>query len=75
MGRERPLRTPWVDHPHIHGGEIAGLKGLQGGIGWAESDEFPCAVAVQDLSAVGGDAIAGLLCSPGRCAGNGLCSL
>ena len=28
------------NHPHIHGGEIACLKGLQGGIGWAESDAF-----------------------------------
>jgi len=28
------------NHPHIHGGEIASLKGLQGGIGWAESDAF-----------------------------------
>jgi hypothetical protein len=28
------------NHPHIHGGEIACLKGLQGGTGWAESDAF-----------------------------------
>jgi hypothetical protein len=28
------------NHPHIHGGEIACLKGLQGGIGWAESEAF-----------------------------------
>ena len=28
------------NHPHIHGGEIACLKGLQGSIGWAESEAF-----------------------------------
>ena len=27
-------------HPRIHGGEIACLKGLQGGTGWPESDLF-----------------------------------
>jgi hypothetical protein len=35
-------------HPHIHGGEIALLKGLQGGIGWAESEAFRTAVSVDD---------------------------
>jgi hypothetical protein len=28
------------DNVRIHGGEIAVLKGLQGGIGWAESARF-----------------------------------
>jgi hypothetical protein len=36
-------------HPHIHGGEIAVLKGLQGGIGWAESAAFRAAVSVEDV--------------------------
>ena len=36
-------------HPRIHGGEIAVLKGLQGAIGWAESDAFRAAVSVEDL--------------------------
>jgi hypothetical protein len=27
-------------HPHIHGGEIAVLKGLQGGVGWIEPEAF-----------------------------------
>lgn len=35
-------------HPHIHGGEIAVLKGLQGS-GWAESDAFRAAVVVEEL--------------------------
>ena len=35
-------------HPHIHGGEIAVLKGLQGAIGWAESEAFRAAVIVKD---------------------------
>jgi DinB superfamily len=35
-------------HPYIHGGEIAVLKGLQGAIGWAESEAFPAAVSVKD---------------------------
>jgi DinB superfamily len=36
-------------HPHIHGGEIAVLKGLQGGIGWVEPEEFRAGVSVDDL--------------------------
>jgi hypothetical protein len=40
-----------VDHPRIHGGEIACLKGLQGGVGWTESEAFAAAVEVEDLSA------------------------
>jgi hypothetical protein len=40
-----------VDHPRIHGGEIACLKGLQGGVGWSESEAFAAAVEVDDLSA------------------------
>lgn len=28
------------NHPHIHGGEIAALKGLQGGTGWDQSNRF-----------------------------------
>jgi hypothetical protein len=35
-------------HPHIHGGEIAVLKGLQGAIGWTESEAFRAAVIVKD---------------------------
>jgi hypothetical protein len=35
-------------HVRIHGGEIACLKGLQGGIGWQESDAFRAAVEVED---------------------------
>jgi hypothetical protein len=35
-------------HPHIHGGEIAVLKGLQGAIGWVESEAFAAAVRVRD---------------------------
>ncbi len=35
-------------HPYIHGGEIAVLKGLQGAIGWAESEAFRMAVSVKD---------------------------
>jgi hypothetical protein len=37
------------DHPRIHGGEIAVLKGLQGGVGWIEPDEFRAAVTVEEL--------------------------
>jgi len=37
-------------HVHIHGGEIAVLKGLQGAIGWTESDAFRAAVHVEDLA-------------------------
>jgi hypothetical protein len=37
------------EHPYIHGGEIAVLKGLQGGIGWAESAAFRAGVSVVDL--------------------------
>ena len=36
------------EHPHIHGGEIAVLKGLQGAIGWTESEAFRAAVSVKD---------------------------
>jgi hypothetical protein len=36
------------EHVHIHGGEIACLKGMQGGIGWRESDAFRAAVIVED---------------------------
>jgi hypothetical protein len=35
------------DHPRIHGGEIAVLKGLQGGVGRIEPDEFRAAVTVE----------------------------
>jgi DinB superfamily len=35
-------------HPHVHGGEIAVLKGLQGGVGYAESDAFRAAVEVEE---------------------------
>jgi hypothetical protein len=35
-------------HPHIHGGEIAALKGLQGAVGWAESEALRAAVSVKD---------------------------
>ena len=37
------------DHPYIHGGEIAVLKGLQGGIGWEESEAFRTAVTVEEF--------------------------
>jgi len=37
-------------HTRIHGGEIACLKGLQGGVGWTESDAFRAAVIVEDHS-------------------------
>jgi hypothetical protein len=36
------------EHVYIHGGEIACLKGMQGGIGWRESDAFRAAVVVED---------------------------
>ena len=36
------------EHPHIHGGEIAVLKGLQGTIGWTESEALRPAVSVKD---------------------------
>jgi hypothetical protein len=38
-GREL-LHLHGIEHVRIHGGEIACLKGLQGGTGWAESDLF-----------------------------------
>ena len=38
------------NHVLLHAGEIACLKGLQGGVGWAESDAFRAAVIVEDLS-------------------------
>ena len=37
------------NHPRIHGGEIACLKGLQGGVGWAEPGEFSTSVDARDL--------------------------
>ena len=40
------------NHVHIHGGEIAVLKGLQGLVGWQEPDEFGAAVEVIDESEV-----------------------
>jgi hypothetical protein len=36
-------------HVLLHAGEIACLKGMQGGTGWAESDAFRAAVIVEDL--------------------------
>ncbi len=36
-------------HPHIHGGGIAVLKGLQVGIGWVESEAFRSAANVEDV--------------------------
>ena len=39
-----------IGHPRIHGGEIACLKGLQGGVGWKESDAFRAAGGVVDLT-------------------------
>jgi hypothetical protein len=37
-------------HTHtIHGGEIAVLKGLQGSIGWAESEAFRATVSEEDF--------------------------
>jgi hypothetical protein len=36
------------EHVYIHGGEIACLKGLQGGVGWTESDAFRAAVVVEE---------------------------
>lgn len=35
-------------HLHIHGGEIALLKGLQGATGWTESEAFSAAISVKD---------------------------
>ena len=35
-------------HVHMHGGEIACLKGVQGGVGWHESEAFRAAVIVED---------------------------
>jgi hypothetical protein len=37
------------DHPRIHGGEIAVLKGLQGGVGWVESEVFRAAGGVEEF--------------------------
>ena len=34
-------------HVHMHGGEIACLKGVQGGVGWHESEAFRAAVIVE----------------------------
>jgi hypothetical protein len=44
------LELHGIDHPRIHGGEIACLKGLQGRVGWTESEAFSAAVQVDDLS-------------------------
>jgi hypothetical protein len=38
------------NHVYIHGGEIAVLKGLQGGVGYNESEAFRAAVEVIDES-------------------------
>ncbi len=38
-----------INHVYIHGGEIAVLKGLHGGVVWAESDTWRAAVEVVDL--------------------------
>lgn len=43
------LQLHGVDHPRIHGGEIACLKGMLGGVGWIESDAFRAAVEIEDL--------------------------
>ena len=43
------LELHGTDHPRIHGGEIACLKCIQGGVGWAESDEFRAVVDVSDM--------------------------
>jgi hypothetical protein len=40
-----------INHTRIHGGEIGCLKGLQGGIGFAESDAFRAAVEVDEYDA------------------------
>jgi len=37
-----------IGHPRIHGGEIGCLKGLQGGVGYRESDAFRAAARVED---------------------------
>ena len=39
QGRDMIALHGW-SHVHIHGGEIAVLKGLQGGVGWAETEGF-----------------------------------
>ena len=39
------------EHPQMHGGEIAVLKGLQGGVGHFEPDEFRAAVEVVEYDA------------------------
>jgi hypothetical protein len=36
------------DRPRIHGGEIAVLKGVQGGVGWDEPEAFRANVSVED---------------------------
>jgi hypothetical protein len=38
-----------TNHTRIHGGEIGCLKGLQGGIGFAESEAFRAAVQVEEF--------------------------
>jgi hypothetical protein len=43
------IRLHGSSHVHIHGGEIACLKGLQGGTGWTESEAFRAAVSVEDI--------------------------
>jgi len=34
------LELHGYNHPHIHGGEVAVLKGLQGSVGWIEPEGF-----------------------------------
>jgi hypothetical protein len=47
------LELHGAHHTRIHGGETACLKGLQGGVGFAESEAFRAAVRVEDLDAGG----------------------
>ena len=37
------------EHAHIHGGEIAVLKDIQGGIGWIETEAFRFARDIDEL--------------------------
>jgi hypothetical protein len=39
-----------IEHVRIHGGEIACVEGLQGGVGWTESDAFRTAISVEEVS-------------------------
>jgi len=43
------LELHGTTHPRIHGGEIACLKGLLGGTGYAESQAFRAAVRVEEF--------------------------